>query len=265
MLTAKGRERLSAVLREAGDLISVSDAAGALRMERVGAAKLLARWQEQGWLRRVRRGLYAPVPLTSSRGDQVIENPWALVPEVFEPGYVGGASAAQHWDLTEQLFRTVFVYTTRPVRRSRQAFGGTPFVVRHIPPSALFGTRTLWLGRAKLQVSDVHRTVVDMLDDPAVGGGIRHVEGCLRAYFERSDADPTKLVSYAERLGNGAVLKRLGFLAERLNGPTTLLAACADRLTSGNAKLDPAMASPRLVRRWRLWIPAKWKAEERDD
>jgi len=263
--TAKGRERLSAVLRGAGDFITVTDAVAALHIDPIGAAKLLARWHEQGWLQRVRRGLYAPVPLTSSPDDQIIENPWTLVPALFHPGYVGGASAAHHWDLTEQLFRTTFVYTTRPVRRARQTIRGLPFVVRHIPPAALFGTRALWLGRAKVQISDLHRTIVDMLDDPAFGGGIRHVEDCLRAYFARSDADPELLLSYAERLGNGAILKRLGFLAERSGGPATLLAACGQRLTSGNAKLDPAMQCPRLVRRWRLWIPTRWKAEAQGD
>lgn len=259
-MTAKGRERLSAVLREAGDLITVDDASAALRVDRVNAAKLLARWQKQGWLQRVRRGLYAPVPLASSREDQVIENPWSLVSELFEPGYVGGASAAHHWDLTEQLFRSVFVYTTRPVRRVQQRIRGIEFIVHHIRRDELFGTRTLWLGRAKLQVSDLHRTIVDMLNDPAVGGGIRHVDDCLRAYLSRRDADSSKLLSYAERLGNGAVLKRLGFLAERAGGPATLVAACAKRLTSGNAKLDPAVPSPRLVRRWRLRLPGNWKS-----
>ena len=118
--TERRRARLATVLRQGGDFVTLDDAAAALGIGRIDAAKLLARWQEQGWLRRVRRGLYVPVPLTTGRGDQVIEDPWTLVPELFEPGYVGGASAAQHWDLTEQMFRSVFVYTARPVRRAQQ-------------------------------------------------------------------------------------------------------------------------------------------------
>ena len=35
------------------------------------------------------------------------------------------------------------------------------------------------------------------------------------AYFKRTDADPDKLVTYAERIGNGAIFKRLGSLTER--------------------------------------------------
>ena len=74
-----------------------------------------------------------------------------------------------------------------------------------------------------MQVSDVHRTMIDMLDEPAAGGGIRHVNDCLLAYFRRPDADTAKLVRYAERIGTGAIFKRLGFLAERINGPENLI------------------------------------------
>lgn len=265
VLSPRGRNRLSDVLRKAGHLISVDDTTAALGIGRAAAAKMLARWQEQGWLSRVRRGLYAPVPLTAMPADHVIEDPWVLVPTLFRPAYIGGASAAHHWDLTEQLFRSVFVYTARSVRRSRQTIQGVPFVVRHIAAEKLFGTRVLWRGRVKLQESDIHRTVIDMLDNPAMGGGIRHVADCLRAYLKRADASPETLISYADRLGNGAVIKRLGFLAERVGGSEKLISACAERLTQGNVRLDPALPSPRLVRRWRLWVPDRWKLKPADD
>jgi hypothetical protein len=44
---------------------------------------------------------------------------------------------------------------------------------------------------------------------------------CLDAYLKRSDRDDRRLVAYGDQLGNGAVFKRLGFLAEtRPNGAT---------------------------------------------
>lgn len=258
MPATKNRRRLSSVLRR-GDLISVDEATDELGIGRAAAAKLLARWHQQGWLKRLRRGLYTPVPLTSMPEDQVLEDPWILVPVLFNPGYVGGASAAQFWDLTEQLFRSVFVYTGKPVRRTNQTIQAVQFVVRHLDANLIFGMTPSWHGRIKVQVSDVHRTMIDILDEPAAGGGIRHVNDCLLAYFKRPDADTGKLVTYAERIGNGAIFKRLGFLAERVNGPENLIRACAERLTSGNVRLDPALESFRLVRRWRLWVPDSWK------
>ena len=260
-LPERNRERLALVLRQGGDLITIDDATAALGIGRTEAAKLLGRWEGQGWLRRVRRGLYAAVPLTSRQDEQVIEDPWTLVPELFDPGYIGGASAAQHWDLTEQLFRPVFVFTARPVRQAQQTIQGTPFVVRHIPAAKIFGTRTLWRGRVKLQISDPARTIIDMLDDPRTGGGIRHVADCLKAYLARDDADPKLLITYAEKIGNGAVFKRLGFLAEREGGQASLVSACAERLTQGVVNLEPGQRSPKFLSQWRLRLPERWKAE----
>jgi predicted transcriptional regulator of viral defense system len=253
------RSRLAAVLRRGGDLITVDDAVAALNVTRTVAAKSLARWEQQHWLKRLRRGLYAPVPLALSHDEQVLEDPWALVPELFDPAYIGGATAAHHWDLTEQLFRTIFVYTARPVRRTEEVIQETAFQLRHIEVSRIFGTKMIWRGRRKIQISDLHRTIIDLLDDPSSGGGIRHVEDCLRAYFAHKDVDVGRLIEYGDKFGNGAVFKRLGFLGERLNAPPALIAACSERLTTGNARLDPALESPRLVRRWRLRIPDLWK------
>lgn len=258
MSIIENRARLASVLRKSGELVTVGDACRALDITRAAAAKLLARWHEQGTITRVRRGLYAPLPLSSLPTDQVLEDPWIIVPQLFSPAYIGGATAAHHWDLTEQLFRSVFVYTTQEVRRAQQTIHGTAFVVHHVSRDKLFGTRAVWQGRAKIQVSDVHRTIIDLLNAPADGGGIRQVAECLRVYFAGSHSDTTILLGYAKRFGNGAVFKRLGFLAEALGAAPELIEACANNLTAGIVKLDPNVSSPRLTKRWRLWLPERW-------
>jgi predicted transcriptional regulator of viral defense system len=254
----KGRMQLSQVLRGAGEIVSVDDVSGILQVERLAAAKLLARWNGQGWLRRLRRGFYAPVPIAALGQEQILEDPWVIVPELFGPACIGGWSAAEHWGLTEQLFRSTCVLTARPIRSRKQTIEGVPFVLKQVRPETLFGLRPVWRGSVKIDVSSPAKTIVDMLDDPAIGGGIRHVADCLAAYFERDDASGTELLGIADRLGNRAVFKRLGFLAERLPGQQALTKACRERLSRGTAKLDPSAPCPFMVTRWRLWIPPSW-------
>lgn len=255
----KGRVRLSEVLQRSGELISVDDVSAALHVGRLPAARLLARWHAQGWLRRVRRGTYAPVPLAALGQDQVLEDPWVVVPELFGPAYVGGWSAAEHWGLTEQIFRDVCVVTARPLRRKREVVQGVPFVLKHARSAAMFGTRPVWRGSVRVEVSSPAKTAVDMLDDPALGGGIRHAGECLATYLGTAAEAGAELIATADELGNGAVFKRLGYLLEDLGGGEALLEACRMRLTAGNAKLDPALPAERLVSRWRLWSPADWR------
>jgi predicted transcriptional regulator of viral defense system len=263
--SSNARARLSAVLQAAQDLVTIEDATKALAVDRRTASKVLARWQKQGWLKRVGPGIYAPVPLDALTTEQVLKDPWVLVPALFAPGYIGGWTAAEHWDLTEQLFRSIFVFTARPFRKKEQTVQGVSFTLRRIPDDALFGLKTLWRGQVRVPIADKHRTIVDLLADPATGGGIRHVESCLRNYLRDKEADADTLIRYAEKLGNGAVFKRLGFLVSQMRGNEALAALCRQRLTQGNAKLDPALPSRRLVRTWRLWVPKTWEAgAERD-
>ena len=254
----EGRRRLAAVVREAGDIVRIADAERALDVSRTVAAKLLSRWSGQGWLRRVGPGAYAPVSLDSLVSEQVLDDPWVLVPALYDPAYIGGRTAAEHWDLTEQIFRDIVVMTERPVRAVSQERHGASFTLRHVRAGMMFGTRSVWRGRTRIAVSDVHRTIIDMLDDPALGAGIQHVDDCLGSYLGRKDQDDGKLLAYADRIGNGAVFKRLGFLAERKSGSTALVDACRERLTKGNARLDPALPCRRLVTRWRLFVPESW-------
>jgi len=259
-----GRRKLARVLQQADELVQIDDVVTALRLERDQAAKLLARWAEQGWLRRVGRGTYAPVPLDAPESTYVLEDPWVLVPAFFHPGYVGGRTAAEHWDLTEQIFRDIAVFTNASIRSRQQVKHGVTFTLKHVGNELIFGTSVVWRGKTRVMISDVHKTIIDMLNFPDMGGGIQHIKDCLTAYLARPDRDDNTLIEYAKRSRNGAIFKRLGFLVERLDDQSDLANECKKRLTTGNAKLDPALQCPRLVTRWRLRIPESWREGEHD-
>lgn len=255
---SKGRSRLVAVIRAAGDVVRVDDAARALDLPRPQAAKALAGWAKQGWLQRVGAGVYVPVGLELQGSEQSVSDAWLVVPALFSPCYIGGRTAAEYWDLTEQLFRDIVVFTARSIRERHRETGGAVFTLRRVPENLLFGTKSVWRGQTKVAVSDIHRTVVDVLSDPEVGGGIQHVSECLDRYLRKPESSPAQLIAYADRLGNGAVFKRLGFLAERHPLGAGLASECRSRLTKGYAKLDPALNCPRVVTRWKLRVPGDW-------
>lgn len=253
------RARLAAVLRATKDVVSIDTTAKTLDLDRTDAAKLLSRWRAQGWLRRVGRGLYVPVPLDLAASEQVVEDPWVLVPTLFGQCYIGGWTAAHHWDLTEQLFNETLVFTTRRIATKRVSAQGVGFLLHHAAQKRLFGLRTIWRGARRVSISDPARTLIDMLAMPETGGGIDHVSDCLAVHAKASAFERDQLVRYAEQFGNGAVFKRLGFLAEAHLHDEGLAAACRARLTQGYAQLDPALPSGHLHTAWRLWVPERWR------
>jgi predicted transcriptional regulator of viral defense system len=254
------RERMAAIIRRTKGTISVEEAAEALNVASTDAAKMLSRWTKNGWMTRVRRGLYIPVPLESRTVDMPLEDPWLVAGRLFAPCYIGGWSAAEYLDLTEQIFSTVMVMTAQKPRDRRLEIKDTSFWLRTVSEKALFGLSPVWRGQVKIPVSDATRTILDLLSDPALGGGIRPTTDMLTNYLHSENKNLTLLIEYAARLGNGAVFKRLGFLLEKLApAETTTMNQCRARLTAGNAKLDPKLDNTRLVTRWRLWVPKHLK------
>jgi predicted transcriptional regulator of viral defense system len=260
------RERIASIIRNTKGTISVHESAEILGVSSAYAAKMLARWTKKGWFSRVRRGLYIPVPLESRTTDVPLEDPWLIAERLYSPGYIGGWSAAEYWNLTEQIFRTVVVMTTLKPRDRSPTIKRTRFLLSTISNKFMFGLKSVWRGEVKISISDPTRTILDMLNDPKVGGGIRSTVDILNNYLRTENRNLELLIQYAERLGNGAVFKRLGFLLERLAPKeVNLIKKCRTNLTTGNAKLDMQLSAERLITRWRLWVPEAWAKESKID
>jgi predicted transcriptional regulator of viral defense system len=192
-----------------------------------------------GWLRRVRRGLYIPVPVEAERPDAWSQDALVVAAAAWSPCYFTGWTASSHWGLTEQMFRTTVLKTAQRVRRSEMRLLDADYMLLHAAEDKMtWGVRTVWHEEVRLQIADPARTVVDILDIPRIGGGIRHAAEILGAYLDAED--PLQLVAHAERLGNHAVFKRLGHLVEALGrDEPELIAACRARRSAGVALLDP--------------------------
>jgi len=254
------RKRLGEVVRRTKGTVIVVEAAQILELPSVSTAKILARWAKAGWLARVRRGLYIPIPLEAASSDVPLEDAWILAARIFEPCYIGGWSAAEYWGMTEQIFRTVAVMTAQKPRKRIFTMGGTEFKLRTVPKSAMFGLKPVWKGQMKILVSDPARTILDMLNNPTVGGGIRPTTDILKNWLESKDRNVPLLMEYADTLGSGAVYKRLGYLLESCcPEEQAAIETCLRSLTKGYASLDPSLESEKIITRWRLWLPKHWE------
>ena len=224
-----------------------------------GAQRFLAYLAARGWLVRVHRGLYATVPLDSVEPSEWRIDPWVVASKLYGPSYyLGGWTACEYWGLTDQIFNSTVVFTTRRIRNREVEIQGFPVLLAHTNHENIFGTRSVWRDNSRVTLSDASRTLVDVLDNPSLGGGIDHVADVLRAYFESERRDDIELDAYIRRLGNRAVFKRLGYLMEVLNikAPELILKCQADK-SAGVALLDPGLpARGPTRRRWNIRVNA---------
>ncbi len=220
------------------------------------ASSILTYFTAKGWLSRVRRGLYITVPLGTVNPREYKENPLVVANRVFAPCYVGGWSAAEHWELTDQIFNSVVVFTLRRYRKKALQVQGTDFVLKFINKKYFGQTRQVWIGNTKVQISDPVQTIVDILDDPAIGGGMRNVADILQEYFKSSHRDDDAIIKYIECRNNRTIYKRLGYLIEALGiDAVKLKEACEKSISVGYSLLDPAIeAKGSFKSRWNLRI-----------
>jgi predicted transcriptional regulator of viral defense system len=127
------------------------------------------------------------------------------------------------------------------------------YLVMHVEPSHMdWGLATVWHQDVRLRFADPARTVIDVLDKPRIGGGIRHVAEILNSYLDEHELD--RLLEYGDRLGNHTVFKRLGYLLEILGrSDHRLVIESQKRMTVGISLLDPDSpdSGPRVAR-WGL-------------
>ena len=259
------RSRLSQLLSDTKAVISVTNAADIWKVDRSHAAKLLSLYQKKGWLRRIVRGMYIEVPLSSPTLDVVPEEPFVIAEKLFSPCYIAGTNAANYWDLTEQIFQSVTVMTQRLIPSRKKTIAGTEYLLHTIKPTYFFGLKTVWVNGMKVKISDPTRTILDMVMYPQFCGGIRFVEEVLKNYFHSSHKNVGLLIEYLEKITNGAAIKRLGYLVEK-NFPEekNLLEFCKKHLTQGYVMLESSLDCNKVVTRWRLRVPENWKGKSRD-
>lgn len=265
-LREKGRKLLGQLMLASKESFTVAEASKILNISRYRATWLLAMWTRNGWLFRVRRGVYIPIPLQASSTEITPEEPWLIAHKLFSPCYMGGWTAAHHWGFTEQIFNSVYVMTTKKVHLREQNLNGVSFKVKTVLSKRIFGTQTIWSGKVKIAISDPSKTIIDGLNDPAVFGGIRMVADALLIYLNSKEFNQGKLLNYASAMENSAIFKRLGFLIEELalNSNADIAEFCKTNLKSGYSQLDPDVKGDRLETRWKLWVPKLFTVKDQE-
>jgi len=244
---------LSSLLSAGKTSFTVEEALQLSGMGRRSLITALHRLARKGWLLRIEKGRYQVIPLEAGPSPAYMEHSFALASILIKPYYIGFWSALNFHGYTEQVPSTVFVATTR--RKREVSVGKVRFRFVYLSKRKFFGYRKVWIGHLKVNVSDREKTIVDCLDHPELCGGI--AEAAKGLWNAADEISWEKLLDYALRVGNSAVLKRMGYLMELMGiGPGEwFIEKLRGNMAKGFVKLDPmAGRKGRYSSRWLLII-----------
>lgn len=203
-------------------------------------------------LERVGRGRYLVRPLRSqSRPTTASAALQAAVLLQREPYYLGGLWALTFHRLTEQQYISVLdVFVDR--RHPSRQLGGARLVFHRVNAERLdYGRVVTDIEGMSVRLSDPERTLIDLLDFPALAGGGGDALRVVKQTLPR--VDRAKLVEYAVRGARSSTCQRLGVLLERADAAPRGLAGLHKRVakTKSILSMDPgASRKGAFNRRW---------------
>ena len=197
------------------------------------------------WIISLRRGLYA---LSSTVPGITSAHEFEIAMALVDPAAISHWSALHYHELTEQVPRTVFVLTKTGTSVPRMRNAGSKrsnrgYLVRdttyqfiQVRTKRFFGTQKVWVGDARVSMTDRERTLLDGLSMPQYCGGFAEVLHAFQVRLARLDIE--RITDYAVRLDT-ATAKRLGWVLERQGLDSSQVETLAALPIKGYRKLDP--------------------------
>lgn len=231
-----------------GQVFSISQLYEKTRIKKEVLKVILSRMEEKGSIERIERGKYLIIPLSSEKGKYTLHE-FAIASYLVEPYAISYWSALHHYGLTEQIPGTVFIQTPARKKKNLMEIFGVNYQIVRMKKDKFFGIRKEWIEETSVCITDKEKTIIDCLDKPHYAGGIIEAAKALK----NRSLDYDKLRTYAIRINNFAVIRRLGYLAERMDVPLDL----PQPRSKSYLLLDPTMpAKGENDAKWRLKINA---------
>jgi len=209
---------------------------------------ILSRMEDRGFIERIEKGKYLIIPLGSEKGKYTLHE-FVIASYLVEPYAISYWSALHHYGLTEQIPSTVFVQTPARKKKNLMEIFSVNYQIVRVKEDKFFGVRKEWIDENLVSITDKEKTIIDCLDKPHYAGGIIEVAKALKS----GSLNYNQLSAYALRIGNFAVIRRLGYLCERMGVPLNL----PQPRSKSYLLLDPTMpAKGENDAKWRLKINA---------
>ena len=203
------------------------------------------------WILQLKKGLYIIVPLDIGvkGADSFIMHNFIIASKLAEHYYIGYWSALNHYGFSDQIPASTFIAT--PQAKKGLKIIDASYIFVQVSESRFFGISEIEIESEKIRISDKNKTIADCLDHPGHGGGIDEIARSI--YFSIEEIDIKKIVKYAQKMGNIAIIKRLGYILDTC-GLIEQYRTIFDKieLSKGYSLFDPI--SPKKGRHDKNWI-----------
>ena len=216
----------------------------------------LSRWQRQGRIVRVKRGLYLRREPTDEAVDYL-----TLAAKMAPDAALAYHTALESHGLAQSYFETFYFATwtkTKPMSFQGRRFTPVrpPATLQHRAPADAWVEEIERRGLG-VHVTTLERTVADVLDRPHLSGGL---EEAWRSCSSVQGLDLRELESYVRTVGSRVLAAKVGLFLDRHQEVLAVSRALLERLRELTPEVPVYMERGRpgkVVRDWNLVAPAE--------
>jgi predicted transcriptional regulator of viral defense system len=180
-------------------VFTLSDIVKILNKDENYAKLLMNRLKSKGFILSLERGKYV-LPN---------QNPFTIASSIVFPSYISFISAYSFYNLTTQIPRMIFVVSLK--QRKSLNYEGVEIKFVKFPLKRFFGFKREIFHSKLIFVAEVEKAILDSLFLP-------NYASISETFFALKEAEINleKLISYAEKFQSKVVIKRLGYLLEKI-------------------------------------------------
>lgn len=215
------------------------------------AKKVSHSLMKKRWIMPLKRGLFVIVPLdVGVQGAAAFAISNLIIPSYLVKNYYLSYGSALHYHgFSDQLLREIFVATVQAKKPVKLRDSKVIFI--HLKKRKFFGIQKISVEGKEVRIANKEKTIIDCLEKPQFCGGIEEVAKAI--YFNFEDLDISKLVAYGKKMHNSGILKRLGYLLEKLQGEKIKI-----KLSKNYFLLDPlGKKKGKYDNKWKIIINKK--------
>jgi len=248
-----GLEQKLYFLLEAEDkrIVDAELAIQLLGISKMHAYNLLKKMCKKGALDKVKSNLYVRVPahLVHDKG-KYAEDPILVAKHLAKPYFFSYNTALILHGLAQQFARNYFISTTKHIPKVRYHENLICPII--LTEKRFFGFEKKEYAKEEVMVSDLERTIVDVMDRPEYAGGYEEVLRCL---LDVDKINWDKLLVYIKKMDEKILVNRVGYTCEllKISVPNSFMKKLR-AMMSGNIYYFERNKKGKFNERWKIIV-----------
>jgi predicted transcriptional regulator of viral defense system len=193
-------------------VFTIKDIKKILNVSLAHARNIASDMVKKNAVERVKFGLFVRIPESVILDkQQYTEDAILIAAKSTTKAFLSNYTALTIHGLAERYTTQIYITTTKHQRNIKYH----EIEINYIKtiPKNFFGYKTMTYSNESIQVSDLERTIIDVVNRPKYAGGWNETISCFRNLDE---INYIKLIAYIKKFNNKTIARKTGYILEKL-------------------------------------------------